>query len=413
MRERSWTFGVVSFLTVVALGSSACTTAAPPPPTAAPAAPTTAAAPKPTTAPAAAASAAPAAAASAAPAAKPSAAPAAAPSAVAAASPSAVASAANPAAAHALLPKPEQTTLKLGNAAHEADSFAPELANQLGTYKDLGFTDVQSTYFDGDAKGRQALLAGQIDVLSGGPGSSIESQTTDTPFVAIGTFILHPTDDLVSIPSVKTVADLKGKQVAVSSFGGDSHASVLLSLKALGLSTSDVTIVPIGGQNARIAALTAGSVAAAPIDDTLEDRMKAQGLNILVRLADAPVTLARESLMVRKDFAQKNPNTVLDILAASLEAEQDIYTMTDKAVDGFAEWTQAQNKDDANKEIHDYLPVGNRTMRFSSDGFDNLKEVMVAAAPELKDVDVKQAYTSEYLDKLSSLGFDKLVGVPQ
>jgi hypothetical protein len=104
---------------------------------------------------------------------------------------------------------------------------------------------------------------------------------------------------------------------------------------------------------------------------------------------------------------------VLDILAASLEAEQDIYTMTDKAVDGFAEWTQAQNKDDANKEIHDYLPVGNRTMRFSSDGFDNLKEVMVAAAPELKDVDVKQAYTSEYLDKLSSLGFDKLVGVPQ
>lgn len=52
-------------------------------------------------------------------------------------------------------------------------------------------------------------------------------------------------------------------------------------------------------------------------------------------------------------------------------------------------------------------------MRFSPDGFDNLKEVMVAAAPELKDVDVKQAYTSEYLDKLSALGFDKLVGVPQ
>jgi len=394
-------------VTIAALVLNACTSAAPAPPTTAPApaAPTTASSAKPTTAPVAAPSAAPVA--------SPSAAAAASPAAVASASPSAAAAAANPAAAHALLPKPEQTTLKLGNAAHEADSFAPELANQLGIYKAIGFTDVQSTYFDGDAKGRQALLAGQIDVLSGSPGSSIESQTTDTPFVAIGTFILHPTDDLVSIASVKTVQDLKGKQVAVSSFGGDSHASVLLSLKALGLSTSDVTIVPIGGQNARIAALAAGSVAAAPIDDTLEDRMKAQGLNVLVRLADAPVTLARESLMVRKDFAQKNPNTVLDILAASLEAEQDIYTMTDKAVDGFAEWTQAQNKSDATKEINDYLPVGNRTMRFSPDGFDNLKEVMVAAAPELKDVDVKQAYTSEYLDKLSALGFDKLVGVPQ
>lgn len=404
MHEHSSNFRIVSWLTVAAIGLSACTSATPTTPTTAPAAATTAPAAKPTTAPAAAASVSPAA--------KPSAAASPSPAA-AVASPSPAASAANPAAAHALLPKPEQTTLKIGNAAHEADSFAPEFANQLGIYKAIGFTDVQTMYFDGDAKGRQALLAGQIDVLSGGPGSSVASQTTDTPFVAIGTFILHPTDDLVSIASVKTVQDLKGKQVGVSSFGGDSHASVLLSLKALGLSTSDVTIVPIGGQNARVAALVAGSVAAAPIDDTLEDKMKQQGLNILIRLADAPVTLARESLMVRKDFAQKNPNTVLDILAASMEAEQDMYTMTDKAIDGFTEWTQAQNKDDATKEVHDYLPIGNRNLRFSPDGFENLKEVMVTAAPELKDVDLKQVYTFEYLDKLSSLGFDKLVGVPQ
>lgn len=96
-----------------------------------------------------------------------------------------------------------------------------------------------------------------------------------------------------------------------------------------------------------------------------------------------------------------------------MEAEQDIYAMTDKAIDGFTEWTQAQNKDDATKEVHDYLPIGNRNLRFSPDGFENLKEVMVTAAPELKDVDLKQVYTFEYLDKLSSLGFDKLVGVPQ
>ena len=406
MRKKHSTFGIVSFATVAALGLSACTSAPPPAPTSAPAKPA------PTTAPAAKPSASPAVAASAVPAAKPSAGPSPAASAVAAASPSAAAAAPNPAAAHALLPKPEQTTIRIGNAAHEADSFAPEFANQLGIYKQIGFTEVQTMYFDGDAKGRQALLAGQIDVLSGGPGSAIASQTTDAPFVAIGTFILHPTDDLISVASVKTVQDLKGKQIAVSSFGGDSHASVLLSLKALGLNTADVTIVPVGGQNARIAALEAGSIAAAPIDDTLEDRMKKEGLNVLVRLADAPVTLARESLMVRKDYAQKNPNTVLDILAASMEAEQDIYTMTDKAIDGFTEWTQAQNKSDAEKEVHDYQPIGNRNLRFSPEGFDNLKEVMVVAAPELKDVDLKQAYTFEYLDKLHTLGFDKLVGVP-
>jgi NitT/TauT family transport system substrate-binding protein len=240
----------------------------------------------------------------------------------------------------------------------------------------------------------------------------VESQTTDTPFEAIGTFILHPTDDLVSIPSVKTVQDLKGKQVAVSSFGGDSHASVLLALKALGLDLNDVTVVPIGGESARVAALLGGSVAAAPVDDSVEDKMKAQGLNILVRLPDAPVTLARESLMVRKDFAQKNPNTVLDILAASMEAEQYLVNNPDKSLDGFMSWTQ-DDEPTAKGEIAAYLQLANRNLRFSPDGWDNLKEVMVTAAPELQDVDVTKAYTSEFLDKLHALGFDKAVGVPQ
>ena len=311
-----------------------------------------------------------------------------------------------------LLPKPEQTTIKVGNAAHEADSFAPEFANQLGIYEKYGFTKVETFYFDGDAKGRQALLAGQVDFLSGGPGSAISSQVTDTPLEAVGTFVLHPTDDIVTVASVKTAQDLKGKQIAVSSFGGDSHASVILGLKALGLTPQDVTITPIGGERARVAALLAGSVAAAPVDSAIEEEMKAQGLNILLRLPDAPVTLARESLQVRKDFAQKNPNTVLAVAAASLAAEQQMWFQKDKAIDGFLEWAQSKDRDTAANEVNMYLPVANRNMRFSADGWDNLKEVMLTADPNLKDVDVKKAYTFEFLDKLHQLGFDKAVGVP-
>jgi hypothetical protein len=52
-------------------------------------------------------------------------------------------------------------------------------------------------------------------------------------------------------------------------------------------------------------------------------------------------------------------------------------------------------------------------MRFAPEGWDNLKQVMVTAAPELQEVDVTNAYTSEFLDKLHALGFDKAVGVPQ
>jgi hypothetical protein len=95
-----------------------------------------------------------------------------------------------------------------------------------------------------------------------------------------------------------------------------------------------------------------------------------------------------------------------------MEGEQEIYNQTEKAIDGFAEWTQAKDRSGAAKEINDYKKIGNRDLRFSPEGFDNLKEVMVSANPALKDVDVKKAYTFEFLDKLKELGFPKTIGVP-
>jgi len=313
------------------------------------------------------------------------------------------------------MPKPEVTSFKLGSASHEAHSYPPQFALEQGLYKKYGFTgDVTSTYFDGDAKARQAMLAGQIDLDSTSPAASIITASTDTPLITFGMFIDHPTDDLVSIASVKNVADLKGKKVAVSSFGGDSHASVILSLKALGITAKDITIVPIGGEAARIAALASGTVAAAPIDETNQDKMKQQGFNILVHLPDAPVTLARTGILVGKDWAAKNPNAVLAMLAANMEAVQLEVAQKDKpeTIASYAKWIGAKDNASAQQELNTYSTVALRSMRWKPEGFENLKEVLVSADPKISSVDTTKTYDYQYLDKLHALGFDKAVGVP-
>jgi NitT/TauT family transport system substrate-binding protein len=317
-----------------------------------------------------------------------------------------------PDSAAALLPKPETPKLRMGNNAHEADSFAAEYANQLGLYKQYGITDVTSTYFDGDAKGRQALLAGQIDFMSGSPASALESLTTDTHILQVGMFITKSTDDLVTSAKVKTVADLKGKKIGISQFGSDAHASVLLSLKSLGLQQSDVTILQIGGDSQRQAALKAGSIDAAPVDSSEEAQMQQLGYNILVHLKDAPTHLARESIMVRSDFAQKNPNTVLDIVAADMAALQDMAADPNKAAEGYLKWIGTGDLAKAQTQINLYLPLAIRNMEGPADGWDNMKEVMTSANPKIANVNVKDAYTLDYVNKLKSLGFEKAIGVP-
>jgi ABC-type nitrate/sulfonate/bicarbonate transport system substrate-binding protein len=399
----------------LALALAACAPAAQPSPTAAPAKPAEAAKPaataapaKPTEAPAAKpAEAKPAAS----PAAKAEAKPAASPA--AAAKPAEAKPAASPAAKAVALPKPERTSIKIGSSALEPTQFAYRFAMDLGLYKKYGIENVEDFYFDGAGKLLQAMVANQVDVgiQSGGP--IISSLTAGSPMQMTAMYSSKVSDLLVGVANVKSAADLRGKSVAVSQFGGESHAVVLLALKALGLSDRDVTIQQVGGQSARIAALKAGSIAAAPVDVTLEDQMKQEGFNVLIRLPDTPLDLARSGLSASADFIQKNPNTMLVLTAASLEALQVMYTDTGKAVESFARWTQAKDTAQAEKGIKDYLQFARRDMRWSREAWEVVRDVIASQNPDIRNVDLTKAFTFQFLDQLRDMGFNDAVGVPR
>ncbi len=242
--------------------------------------------------------------------------------------------------------------------------------------------------------------------------SAISSQTTDDPLVCVAMTSTILTDTLVGASSVKSAADLRGKPVAISTFGSTAHGSVLLALKALGLTADDVTIVQIGGQAARIAALKAGSVAGAPVDVAMEEEMKQQGFNILTR-PDPRFEYGRNGMLVRREWLQKYPNTVLAMVAAVLEAQQLLYTQTDKAIDSFAKWAQFQDRARAEGEVREFLNYARRDMRWSKVAFELTRDVISSANPAVKDVDVTKAYTFEFLDKLQAMGFNDAVGVPK
>jgi ABC-type nitrate/sulfonate/bicarbonate transport system substrate-binding protein len=387
---RTWRLLAVA----AAVLAMACAPAAPSP-TAAPAKPAEV---KPTEAPKPAATAAPAAAPAAVPAASPAAAPAA---------------AAKPAEKAISLPKPEVTSIKIGNSALEPTQFTFKFAEDLGLYQKYGIEKTESFYFDGAGKALQALVAGQVDINVNTGGPVLSSLTTDSPLVMVGMYVNKVSDNLVSVGDIKNPADLKGKNVAISQFGGESHAVVVLSLKGLGLTPNDVTIQQIGGQSARIAALKAGSVSAAPVDAVLEQEMTQQGFNVLIRLPDTPLELARSGLVVPRDWVRKNPNTVLALVAASLEAQQRMFTETEKAIDSYASWTQTTERPKAESAVKDFLKLARRDLRWNKEGWETVRDVGATENPALTDVDVTQAYTVEFLDKLRDMGFNDVVGVPK
>ncbi len=317
-----------------------------------------------------------------------------------------------PTAAAGELPKPEVTTLRVGiSTPNEPVQYAEKLADTLGLYQKYGFTNVTVTGFEGDGKALQALIAGQLDFMVGGASTAISSQTTDTPVKVIAMNSTKLTDGLWCGASIKTKEDVKGKAIAISTFGGTSHGSALLLLKGLGYTDKDATITPVGGQSARIAALKGGSVGCAVVDMAEKDAMTAQGFNVLFDETKSDLQWGRSGLMSTAAFLQKNPNTALVVAAATLEAQQKLFTDPEASAKEFAKFAQVQDAAALNA-VKTFATYGSRTMTFTEDALLLPQQVLATQNAAMGTVDLKKAYDLSFLTKLKDIGFNKKIGVP-
>lgn len=309
------------------------------------------------------------------------------------------------------LPKPELTKVRIGlSAPTEPIQFAEKLADMLGIYQKNGLT-AEIIGFEGDGKALQALIAGQLDFFVGGASTTVNSVITDTPLKLVSMNGLYITDGFFCGKDIKTAADVKGKTVAVSTFGGTSHGSVLLSLKALGLTAKDVTITQVGGEASRLAALRAGSIGCAPLEIVRKAELTPLGFNVLVDVKASKLPWGRSGLMGRSDFIAKNPNMVLVVVASILEAQNSMWADTKTAAAKFAEFAQIKPEDGAAR-VNDFLTYGDRSMLFTQEAFIAPRDVLAAVNPAVANVDVTKAMDLSFLNKLKEIGFYQKIGAP-
>jgi ABC-type nitrate/sulfonate/bicarbonate transport system substrate-binding protein len=308
------------------------------------------------------------------------------------------------------LPTPEKSSIKIGLSVTETSQFAAKLAELEGIYEKNGL-DVQVTVFEGDGKVMQALQAGQLDVGFGGVSAYVTSQTTDAPVVALAVNAKVLSDLLVTTADVKTADDLRGKCVAVSTYGGTSHGAVILSLEALGLTPEDVVITEVGGQSARIAALQGGACAAAPVDAAQQGEMEELGFNFLVNLKEEALPWGRSGLGVTEEWLAANPNTALVVAASVLEAQNMMWADTEKAAARYAEFTQS-DPELATSLVTDFQEIGNRRMMWEDEAFENPKKVLATVNPDIADVPVTEAFDRSVLEQLESMGYYDKLGIP-
>ena len=132
------------------------------------------------------------------------------------------------------------------------------IARDRGYYREEGL-DVELVVMP-SAVGTQALIGGNVKFSTHG-GASMPPLLRGAPLKFLFSTFQRPMFWLYAKTEIKTVADLKGKKIGVSSLGSGPDSILRDILKKHGLDGArDAVILPVGSGTARYYALQAGSV---------------------------------------------------------------------------------------------------------------------------------------------------------
>jgi NitT/TauT family transport system substrate-binding protein len=215
------------------------------------------------------------------------------------------------------------TTVKVGHllVPGQAKIF---IAKDLGYFADQGL-DVQLVEFTNSADGLAAVRAAKVDFGVFGATANLFHIAKGADIRIVGG--IHNEDAALIIKpetsdKIKTVADLKGRKIAVVRL---STGDVALrgKLQELGIDpTKDVKIFELKSPPAVIAAVQAGEVDAGMVWEPHIVRAKEIGLQVVATSHDLMAGHPCCRLATQTDYAKQHPDVVEKFLVALIEAEK-------------------------------------------------------------------------------------------
>jgi ABC-type nitrate/sulfonate/bicarbonate transport system substrate-binding protein len=165
------------------------------------------------------------------------------------------------------------------------------------------------------------MMGGDVAMVMADGSAAVSSNLAGADVVIIASFLNTFPYSLISIPEIKKVDQLIGGKVAISRFGSATDVSVRMSLTKVGLNPDkDVTILQIGTQTTRFAALQSKQVQATIITPPFTLTARKQGYNTLIDMAQLNIPFELTAFLTRKSYIKAQREIVAEMVTALSEA---------------------------------------------------------------------------------------------
>ena len=301
-------------------------------------------------------------------------------------------------------------TIRVAYSSVNPHALLVSMAEKRGLYAKYGIASTV-IYVSGGSTVVQAMVGGDIDLgqLTGAPGVIANLRGADLVYIAMS-------DDkmgyqLVTRRELKSAADLRGKRFGISRFGTASDFGARVMLKRVGIDPKDVSILQIGNEAERLAALKSGSIDVSVFNAPFGAEAKKFNLNILADAVALDIPYFSTGICGSAKLLQKNEAKILNFLRAYVEAIKIFKTEPEYTLKALAQFTRV-NDQELLKEAYDYNRRRIPDVPYPSlTAMQAVVDPLVAADPKLGKVDARNFISDRYLKKLEQEGFiQKLLG---
>jgi ABC-type nitrate/sulfonate/bicarbonate transport system substrate-binding protein len=182
--------------------------------------------------------------------------------------------------------------------------------------------DMELVYVQGASTVTAGLLSSEIQIAVLGTTAIVRAYGRGAKdLVLIGGVVNNPTFSVMVHPSISKPEDLRGKQVAITRFGGSVDFLTRWFLRRAKLEPmKDVPLVQVGDVPSTISALEKGSAFATVIEPPGPTILKKLGFKTLVDLPDTGIDYQFLSLATTRTFVRQNKSLVASFMKAYLQS---------------------------------------------------------------------------------------------
>jgi NitT/TauT family transport system substrate-binding protein len=207
--------------------------------------------------------------------------------------------------------------------------FSLIIAQKEGYFKEEGVT-LELLSIRGEIAIRTAL-AGEVDFFTNA-GSALAAAVRNVPVKLITVFQDKPAWDLIATPDIKSISQLRGKNIAIMSPEGSLAVVAREMLRKNGIDPAkDVNLVVMGGDEVRYPALQTKSIHATLFNTAMSLRAQKEGFSKLANASEY-ANLIEGGLATSSARIKQGPDKIFRFVRASLKGLNFYVTKREAAI---------------------------------------------------------------------------------